>query len=197
MSKDSTQVINDSESDRYEIYENGVAGFSAYDLSEGVITFTHTEIGPPFEGQLRRHVGKEHAGGRAREHGPQGRACMSLCRRVHEPPPGIRRSTLQVADTNLPRRAGVRERGKDRRAFVNSADGETCVEGVVSANELAEVVRSGMGYEELVQQAVSGRLEAEEAYELARSIATDPIPGDAGGGGGPGPGVRAARILLA
>ena len=52
MSRDNLQVIDNSESNRYEIYEDGdLAGYAAYDLSEGVITFTHTEIEAPFEGQ--------------------------------------------------------------------------------------------------------------------------------------------------
>lgn len=52
MSKDNLRVINNSESNRYEIYENDtLAGYAAYDLSESIITFTHTEIEPSFEGQ--------------------------------------------------------------------------------------------------------------------------------------------------
>ena len=59
---------------------------------------------------------------------------------------------------------------------MNSADGEICVEGVVSANELAEAVRSGMGYEELIQQAVSGQLDIDTTYELARHATANPAP---------------------
>lgn len=36
---------------RFEAYVDGeLAGFSAYELSDGVITFTHTEIDDAFEG---------------------------------------------------------------------------------------------------------------------------------------------------
>ena len=37
---------------RFEAYVDGrLAGFSAYELSDGVITFTHTEVDDEFEGQ--------------------------------------------------------------------------------------------------------------------------------------------------
>ena len=37
---------------RFEAYVDGrLAGFSAYELSAGVITFTHTEVDDAFEGQ--------------------------------------------------------------------------------------------------------------------------------------------------
>ena len=37
---------------RFEAYVDGrLAGFSAYELSDGVITFTHTEVDDAFEGQ--------------------------------------------------------------------------------------------------------------------------------------------------
>ena len=37
---------------RFEAYVDGrLAGFSAYELTDGVITFTHTEVDDAFEGQ--------------------------------------------------------------------------------------------------------------------------------------------------
>ena len=52
MSEHNLRVTNNSESYRYEIRENGdLAGYAAYDLSDGVITFTHTEVEPSFEGR--------------------------------------------------------------------------------------------------------------------------------------------------
>jgi predicted GNAT family acetyltransferase len=36
---------------RFEVYVDGqLAGFSAYELSEGLITFTHTEVDDAYEG---------------------------------------------------------------------------------------------------------------------------------------------------
>lgn len=40
------------EQGRFEVYVDGkLAGFSAYELSDGVITFTHTEVDDAYEGQ--------------------------------------------------------------------------------------------------------------------------------------------------
>ncbi|GAA1847890.1 GNAT family N-acetyltransferase [Asanoa iriomotensis] len=46
-------VVNDNPGKhRFEISADGeVAGFSAYRLRDGAITFTHTEIDPRFEGK--------------------------------------------------------------------------------------------------------------------------------------------------
>ncbi|GIF74383.1 GNAT family N-acetyltransferase [Asanoa siamensis] len=46
-------VVNDNPGrNRFEISADGeVAGFAAYRLREGAITFTHTEIDPRFEGK--------------------------------------------------------------------------------------------------------------------------------------------------
>lgn len=49
---DSGGVSNNAELNRYEItVGDQVAGFAEYILSNGLITFTHTEIDPAFEGQ--------------------------------------------------------------------------------------------------------------------------------------------------
>jgi predicted GNAT family acetyltransferase len=48
---DATVRDNPGES-RFEAYVGGrLAGFSAYELSDDVITFTHTEVDDAFEGQ--------------------------------------------------------------------------------------------------------------------------------------------------
>jgi predicted GNAT family acetyltransferase len=46
-------VVNDNpDKHRFEVSADGqVAGFSAYRLRDGAITFTHTEIDPSFEGK--------------------------------------------------------------------------------------------------------------------------------------------------
>ena len=45
-------VRDNSGESRFEAYVDGqLAGFSAYELSDGVITFTHTEVDDAFEGQ--------------------------------------------------------------------------------------------------------------------------------------------------
>ena len=45
-------VRNNPEQHRYEaVIEGDVAGFAAYSLDEGRITFTHTEVDDRFEGQ--------------------------------------------------------------------------------------------------------------------------------------------------
>jgi uncharacterized protein len=45
-------VRDNSEESRFEAYVDGqLAGFSAYELTDGVITFTHTEVDDAFEGQ--------------------------------------------------------------------------------------------------------------------------------------------------
>ena len=44
-------VRDNREGSRFEAYVDGqLAGFSAYALSDGVITFTHTEVDDAFEG---------------------------------------------------------------------------------------------------------------------------------------------------
>lgn len=49
---DSAGVSNNAELNRYEVRAGDkVAGFAEYILSNGLITFTHTEIDPAFEGQ--------------------------------------------------------------------------------------------------------------------------------------------------
>lgn len=46
------EVTNNTEANRYEIRVDGtLAGFAEYMLSNGLITFTHTEIEPAFEGK--------------------------------------------------------------------------------------------------------------------------------------------------
>ncbi len=45
-------ITDNPEKKRYEIVQDGtLAGFAEYMLSDGLITFTHTEIDPAFEGQ--------------------------------------------------------------------------------------------------------------------------------------------------
>ena len=45
-------VRDHREESRFEVEVDGrLAGFSAYELSDGVITFTHTEVDDAFEGQ--------------------------------------------------------------------------------------------------------------------------------------------------
>jgi predicted GNAT family acetyltransferase len=45
-------VRDNPEESRFEAYVDGeLAGFSAYELADGVITFTHTEIDDAVEGQ--------------------------------------------------------------------------------------------------------------------------------------------------
>ena len=47
-----TQVVDNPDQHRYEIHVDGtVAGFAAYRRRSGVVTFTHTEIDPAYEGQ--------------------------------------------------------------------------------------------------------------------------------------------------
>jgi predicted GNAT family acetyltransferase len=47
----SVSVRDRPEENRFEAYVDGrLAGFSEYELSDGVITFTHTEIDDAFEG---------------------------------------------------------------------------------------------------------------------------------------------------
>jgi uncharacterized protein len=44
-------VRDDPDDNRYEAFVDGeLAGFSDYELSDGVITFTHTEVDDAFEG---------------------------------------------------------------------------------------------------------------------------------------------------
>lgn len=46
------QVVNNPERHRYEIHVDGaLAGVAAYSRRPGVVTFTHTEIDPAYEGQ--------------------------------------------------------------------------------------------------------------------------------------------------
>jgi predicted GNAT family acetyltransferase len=45
-------VRDNHDESRFEAYVDGsLAGFSAYAVSDGVITFTHTEVDDAFEGQ--------------------------------------------------------------------------------------------------------------------------------------------------
>ncbi len=47
-----TQVVDNPDQQRYEIRVDGtLAGFAEYRRQSGVVTFTHTEIGPAYEGQ--------------------------------------------------------------------------------------------------------------------------------------------------
>src|SRR6266536_4167405 len=47
-----TQVVNNPDQYRYEIYvDDTLAGFAQYHRQSGVVTFTHTEIDPDYEGQ--------------------------------------------------------------------------------------------------------------------------------------------------
>jgi predicted GNAT family acetyltransferase len=44
-------VRDNGDESRFEAYVDGqLAGFSAYELSDGLITFTHTEVDDAFEG---------------------------------------------------------------------------------------------------------------------------------------------------
>jgi predicted GNAT family acetyltransferase len=48
----SVQVIDAPERRRYEVVHDGsVLGFAAYERTEGLIVFTHTEVDPTLEGQ--------------------------------------------------------------------------------------------------------------------------------------------------
>ncbi|MFD0866118.1 GNAT family N-acetyltransferase [Tessaracoccus lubricantis] len=52
MTDDTATVTNNPERKRYEIRLDGeLAGFADYILSNDLITFTHTEIDPAFEGK--------------------------------------------------------------------------------------------------------------------------------------------------
>ena len=45
------QVVNNPDQHRYEIHVDGTpVGFAAYEEQPGVLTFTHTEIDPAYEG---------------------------------------------------------------------------------------------------------------------------------------------------
>jgi predicted GNAT family acetyltransferase len=47
-----TEVRNNPEQSRYEAVVDGeVAGFAAYQLTNQIIVFTHTEVDPAYEGQ--------------------------------------------------------------------------------------------------------------------------------------------------
>lgn len=51
MSSDRT-VVDDPAGHRFELRVDGaVAGFAAYRAGEGVVTLTHTEVDPAYEGQ--------------------------------------------------------------------------------------------------------------------------------------------------
>jgi predicted GNAT family acetyltransferase len=46
------QVTDHPDESRYEAHVDGeLAGFAAYDLADGLIVFTHTEVADAFEGQ--------------------------------------------------------------------------------------------------------------------------------------------------
>lgn len=48
----SIQIVHNPELARYEAHVGGtLAGFAEYRLTTGLITFTHTEVDPSFEGQ--------------------------------------------------------------------------------------------------------------------------------------------------
>lgn len=52
MATDEPTVTNNRERSRYEIRQGDqIAGFADYILSNGLITFTHTEIDPSYEGR--------------------------------------------------------------------------------------------------------------------------------------------------
>ncbi len=52
MSSQDVEVSRDPEQNRYELYVDGrLAGRAEYLLSNGLITFTHTEVDPTFEGR--------------------------------------------------------------------------------------------------------------------------------------------------
>ncbi|MDO5677245.1 MAG: GNAT family N-acetyltransferase [Propionibacteriaceae bacterium] len=49
---DEATVTHNPDEKRYEVHADGtLAGFAEYMLSDGLITFTHTEIDPAFEGR--------------------------------------------------------------------------------------------------------------------------------------------------
>ncbi len=46
-----TQVVNNADHQRYEIHVDGtLAGVAQYRRDQGVVTFTHTEVDPAYEG---------------------------------------------------------------------------------------------------------------------------------------------------
>jgi predicted GNAT family acetyltransferase len=48
----STKVINDPEKHRYELIDHDqVAGIAAYELADGAVKFTHTEVADEYEGK--------------------------------------------------------------------------------------------------------------------------------------------------
>src|SRR5256885_10519468 len=52
MGDDDVEVRDNPEEHRFEAYADGkLAGFSAYDLTDGEITILHTEVDDAFEGQ--------------------------------------------------------------------------------------------------------------------------------------------------
>lgn len=52
MTSADVRVQNNPEKNRYEVFEDGqLAGFAEYMLSNGLVTFTHTEVDPAFEGK--------------------------------------------------------------------------------------------------------------------------------------------------
>ena len=66
-------VRDNPDESRFEAYVDGqLAAFSAYELSDGVITFTHTEVDDAFEGkgvgssQVRQELDLERADGELR-----------------------------------------------------------------------------------------------------------------------------------
>ena len=65
-----TSVADRPERHRYEIAADGAdAGFAAYRLDGGTITFTHTEVDPAYEGKGLGSVLVRHALDDARERG--------------------------------------------------------------------------------------------------------------------------------
>jgi predicted GNAT family acetyltransferase len=47
-----TTIRDNPDNDRYEIHEDDqLAGFAAYEISDGTIAFTHTEVDRAFEGR--------------------------------------------------------------------------------------------------------------------------------------------------
>jgi hypothetical protein len=98
------QVVNDSDQHRYEIRVDGTpVGFAAYEEQPGVLTFTHTEIDPAYEGKGLGSVLARAALEGTRTNGQQ---AVPLCPFITD---YIRRHP-QYLDTVVPeRRAAIQE----------------------------------------------------------------------------------------
>ena len=82
---DALEVTNNREAQRFEVEVDGLIGYAKYQLGEGEITFTHTEVPGEFRG---RGIGGQLAAGAldaARERGLRVKAlCPFMARYIND-----------------------------------------------------------------------------------------------------------------